>query len=94
MRTISFLKYYIYLALAYCKYLYSYIKYRFLDYPDEIKVAIIIIAVCAIMGIVILVELGVKMHRNKKKARLTEKVRKRFGKGMEYILSDQASELM
>ena len=94
MRTISFLKYYIYLALAYCKYLYSYIKYRFQDYPDEIKVAIIIIAVCAIMGIVILVELGVKMRRNKKKARLTEKIRKRFGKGMEYILSAQASELM
>ena len=94
MRTVSVIKYYFNLIIAYGTYYLEYAIGMFADYPPEIKVAVIVTVMCillmAIMGIALLF-----LYRNNKK---TMKVQKRlegkYGKGMDYMLSAEASKLM
>ena len=80
--------------LAYCKFLYSYVIYKFADYPDEIKVAAMISATCVLVIIIMLLSLLWMSWREKKRNKQMERIEKKYGQGMKYIVSSEASELM
>ena len=94
MRTIFFLKYYFYVFLAYCKYLYSYVIYKFADYPDEIKVAALISATCVLVIVILFLSMLWRSRVEKKKAKQLERIDRKYGEGMKYILSSEATELL
>ena len=94
MRTIFFIKYYYYLILAYCKYLFQFVIYKFADYPDEIQVAALVSVGCVFVIIIMTLRLFVHSRREKKRSRQRERIEQKYGKGMEYMVSAQASELM
>ena len=94
MRTIFFLKYYFYLFLAYCKFWYAYIINKFADYPDEIKVAALIAATCVVIIVILSLSMLWRSIKEKKKAKQLERIDKKYGEGMKYILSSEATELL
>ena len=94
MGTISFIKYYISLFMAYCKFLFTFVIYKFADYPNEIKFAALVSALCVMIIIVMQISIFWMSWLNKRKTKLRERIEKKFGKGMEYIVSSEASEIM
>ena len=94
MGTISFIKYYISLITAYCKFLFTFILYKFADYPNEIKFAALVSALCVMIILVVLLSIFWMSWLEKRKRRLRDHIEKKFGKGMEYIVSSEASEIM
>ena len=94
MRTVSIVKYYFNLVLAYSTYYLQYAIGMFADYPPEVKVAVSVTVMClvlmAVMGFALLY---LSRHRKKlRKIRL--RLEDRFGKAMDYMLSTEAQKLM
>ncbi|MBR5936422.1 MAG: HEAT repeat domain-containing protein [Bacteroidaceae bacterium] len=80
--------------MAYCKFLFAFVIYKFADYPDEVKVAAMISALCVMIIVVMILVLFVMSWKNKRTQRLRDRIEKKYGKGMEYIVSQEASELL
>ena len=80
--------------MAYCKFLFTFVLYKFADYPNEIKFAALVSALCVMIIIVMQISIIWMSWLNKRKNRLRERIEKKFGKGMEYIVSSEASQLM
>ena len=80
--------------MAYCKFLFTFVLYKFADYPNEIKFAALVSALCVMIIIVMLISILWMSWLNKRKNRLRERIEKKFGKGMEYVVSSEASQLM
>ena len=91
---ISSIRYYILLVVAYFKYILQYVFDKFVDYPWETKVAFLILVVCSTLIIIIWASLLVASIREKRKHWLHHKMEQNYGKGMDYILSSEASELL
>lgn len=94
MGTISFIRYYISLFLAYCKFLFAYVLFKFADYPIEIKVAAVISATCVMIILVMSISLILMSIKQKKNSRLKERIEKKYAKGMEFIVSPEAAEIL
>ena len=94
MGTISFIRYYISLFLAYCKFLFAYVLFKFADYPIEIKVAAVISATCVMIILVMSLSLILMSIKQKKNSRLKERIEKKYAKGMEFIVSPEAAEIL
>lgn len=80
--------------MAYCKFLFTFVIYKFADYPNEIKFAVFVSALCIMIIIVMQISILWMSWLQKRKRRLRERIEKKFGKGMEYIVSSEASEIM
>ena len=94
MGTISFIRYYISLFMAYCKFLFAFVLYKFADYPEEVKVAALLSALCVMIILVVTLSMLLLSWKHKRIQRLRDKIEKKYGKGMEYIVSQEASELL
>jgi len=92
--TISFIRYYISLFMAYCKFLFAFVLYKFADYPEEVKVAALLSALCVMIILVVTLSMLLLSWKHKRIQRLRDKIEKKYGKGMEYIVSQEASELL
>lgn len=94
MSSVSFLKYYFNLIVAYVAYYFKYAISSFAEYPLEIKVAIFITFICAIlifyMGFALLVLARRRNKMNKRKASLEKK----YGPGIDFMLSVNAQKRM
>lgn len=94
MSTVSIIKYYFNLFLAYSTYFFQYAINIFADYPAEIKVAVIVTVLCIILILIMFFALLALSHSEKKKKKLVQRFEKKFGPGMDYMLSDEAEKRM
>ena len=94
MSTISFIKYYFSLGAAYVKYLFAFLLYKFEDFPNEVKVAALITSICILIMFYVQISLFWMSFMEKRKRKLRERIEKKWGKGMEYLVSQEASELL
>ena len=94
MSTISFIKYYFSLGAAYVKYLFAFLLYKFEDFPDEVKVAALMTSICVLIMFFVQISLFWMSFMEKRKRKLRERIEKKWGKGMEYLVSQEASELL
>ncbi len=90
MTTISYIRYYLLVILAYFKYLLTYAFSRYDEYPFETKVAIIITSFSTIMIIIMQLNMFFGSIRRKNKERLRNSIEYKYGMGMAWILSDDA----
>lgn len=94
MSTVSLLKYYFNLIMAYITYYFEYAISMFADYPPEVKVAVSVTVMCIIlmlyMFFAFLFLSRQRMRKNKLKAKFEEK----YGKGMDYMLCGEAQKRM
>lgn len=94
MQTISFIKYYILLVVAYIKYILWFVLDIFGDYPWETKISFLILVLCVSLIIFIHASIFALSLREKHKRCVRNKMESRFGRGMDFILSSDASKLM
>ena len=94
MSTISLLKYYFNLILAYSTYYLQYAIGMFADYPAEIKVAVTVTAFCLVMMGIMGFGLIYLSHKNKKQRKIQRRIEDKYGKGMDYMLSAEAQKRM
>ena len=94
MDTISYIRYYLLLVVAYIKYLSSRAFTRFEDYPFETRTAVAITLFSTFVILMMQVTLFFAGIRRNKKERLRNSIIYRFGKGMAWILSEDASQLV
>jgi len=80
--------------MAYCKFLFAFVLYKFADYPEEVKVAALLSALCVMIILVVTLSMLLLSWKHKRIQRLRDKIEKKYGKGMEYIVSQEASELL
>lgn len=94
MNSISWIVYYANLWLAYITYWLSLIYNKYYEYPIEVRIAIIFIifSLCGITALTILT-LGRISYRSQKKKTMI-RLEKRFGKAVEYLLSDNCKPNM
>ena len=94
MSTISLLKYYFNLILAYSTYYLQYAIGMFADYPAEIKVAVTVTVFCLVMMGIMGFGLIYLSHKNKKQRKIQRRIEDKYGKGMDYMLSAEAQKRM
>lgn len=94
MSDVSLLKYYFNLIMAYCTYYFEYAINMFADYPAEVKVAVSVTVACVILMLIMSGALLVLSHKRKRFAKIQRRVLKRFGEGMDYMLSAEAKDKM
>lgn len=94
MDTISYIRYYLLLVVAYIKYLSSRAFTHFEDYPFETRTAVAITLFSTFFILMMQVALFFAGIRRNKKERLRNSIIYRFGKGMAWILSEDASQLV
>ena len=94
MRTVSIFKYYFNLIVAYSTYYLEYAIGIFADYPPEIKVAVSVTVRCIVLIIVMSFALLYLSRKNKKKAKVQNRLEEKYGKGMDFMLSADAQKLM
>lgn len=94
MNSISWIVYYVNLWLAYITYWLSLIYNKYCEYPIEVRIAIIFImfSLCGI-AVLTLLTLGRISYRSQKKKTM-RRLEKRFGKAVEYLLSDDCKPNM
>ena len=91
MQTISYIRYYLLLIVAYFKYLLTMLFDRFEEYPYETKIAVVITVICTSLIIIIQLSLFFSGIKKRRKNRLRNSIVHRFGKGMAWILSEDAA---
>lgn len=91
MQTISYIRYYLLLIVAYFRYLLSLLFSRFEDYPYETKIAVIITVFCTFVILMMQSVLFFSGIKRKKKERLRNSIVYKYGKGMAWILSEDAN---
>lgn len=94
MNTISWLKYYLLLIGAYFKFLFWSIFNKFESYPSETKVAFVILLFCTTLIIMITITITILTLKDRRRNKIRRSIEERYGDGMDYILSAEASEIM
>ena len=94
MDSVSILKYYVNLIAAYITYYFKYGLSLFADYPPEVKVAITASLFSGALIIVMFVTLIVISLQRKKRKRLFNRIDSKYGKGMDFMLSDDSKKRM
>ena len=94
MSTISLLKYYFNLILAYSTYYIQYAIGMFADYPAEIKVAVTVTVFCVILMAIMGFGLICLSHKSKRERKLRRRIEDKYGQGMDYMLSADAQSRM
>ena len=89
MSTVSVIKYYFNLILAYVTYYFEYAISMFADYPAEVKVAVSVTVLCVILMLYMLFALYVLSYRRRKMRKTKARLLARFGQGIDYILSSE-----
>lgn len=90
VNTISVIKYYFHLFLAYGSYWLSYGYDMFREYPGEIQIAIGVTLMSFVMILIMSFSLLVMSFAEKSKNKLEKRLIDRFGEGMDYIFSPAA----
>ena len=94
MDTITWISYYFNLGLAYVTYWMTYLYKVYIEHPIEVRIAIIFIT-CSVIGIITLTFITVARSRNRaRRERTSERLEKRFGKAVEYMLSVESKPNM
>ena len=94
MDTISWIAYYFNLWLAYGTYWLSYLYKAYIEYPIEVRIAIIFIT-GSVIGILTLISISAGRVRHRTiRNRRTKHLEKRFGKQIEYLLSADCKPTM
>lgn len=94
MYSVSWLTYYFNMIWAYGTYYVTYFIDMFQDYPLEVRTAVFNIT-ASIIGIVAIRLTLFKMARSRMRdQKIRKQLRERFGPGMEYIISEEASPTM
>ena len=87
MDTITWISYYFNLWLAYATYWMTYLYKDYIEHPIEVRIAILFITFSGI-GIITLSSITFARSRHRKRRnKITERLEKRFGKAVTYILS-------
>ena len=94
MRTVSIVKYYFNLVLAYSTYYLQYAIGMFADYPPEVKVAVSVTVMCLVLMTIMGFALIYLSRHEKKLRKIRLRLEERFGKGMDYMLSTEVQKLM
>lgn len=94
MSTVSVVKYYFNLILAYSAYYFQYAIDMFADYPPEIKVAVTVTIFCVIMIIVMGIALLVLSRSQRRKRKMQARMEEKYGKAIDYMLSAEAQKLL
>ena len=94
MRTVSIVKYYFNLILAYSTYYLQHAISMFADYPLEVKVAVTVTVFCVIMIIVMSFALLFLSRSRKRKRKMQARMEEKYGKAIDYMLSSEAQKLM
>ncbi|MBQ9525416.1 MAG: HEAT repeat domain-containing protein [Bacteroidaceae bacterium] len=94
MNTVSILKYYFNLIAAYVTYYFKYGISLFSDYPAEIKVAVSASAFSVLLIIIMIVTLFYLSYQKKRRIKLNRRIEKRFGKGIDFMLSEGSRKRM
>ena len=89
MDRISYLLYYLELIVAYGKYYLFYIMEVYRDFPAEMKVAAANISFIVLAILIMCLNLQYKFVIKMKKERTYKKLTQRYGKGIDYILSEE-----
>ena len=94
MDTISWITYYLNLWLAYGSYWLTYLYNAYCDYPIEVRIAVALIAFSS-CGIVTLIMITFDRMRHRARwSKTTKRLENRFGKAVEYLLSDECKPNM
>lgn len=94
MNTVSILKYYFNLIAAYVTYYFKYGISLFSDYPAEIKVAVSASAFSVLLIIIMIAALFYLSYQKKRRKKLNRRIEKRFGKGIDFMLSEDSRKRM
>lgn len=94
MNTVSILKYYFNLIAAYVTYYFKYGISLFSDYPAEIKVAVSASAFSVLLIIIMIATLFYLSYQKKRRIKLNRRIEKRFGKGIDFMLSEDSRKRM
>lgn len=94
MNTVSILKYYFNLIAAYVTYYFKYGISLFSDYPAEIKVAVSASAFSVLLIIIMIATLFYLSYQKKRRKKLNRRIEKRFGKGIDFMLSEDSRKRM
>ena len=94
MRSVSIVKYYFNLFLAYSTYYLHYAIDMFADYPPEVQVAVCVAVLCVFLMIMMALALIYLSRKTKRLNKLKLRLEDRFGKGMDYMLSADAKDRM
>ena len=76
---------------AYFKYVFTYVFGRYDEYPFETKVAVLVILFSVIFILMIQLNLTYMAFKKNRKEKLRNSIIDKFGKGMAWILSDDAN---
>jgi hypothetical protein len=94
VNTVSILKYYFNLIAAYVTYYFKYGISLFSDYPAEIKVAVSASAFSVLLIIIMIATLFYLSYQKKRRKKLNRRIEKRFGKGIDFMLSEDSRKRM
>lgn len=94
MNNVSILKYYFNLIAAYVTYYFKYGLSLFADYPAEVKVAVTASLFSAFLIVIMFIALFCISYRRKRRQNLDRRIEKRFGKGVDFMLSADAKKRM
>ena len=91
MYSVSYILYYLKMLMAYGNYYQSYVFNTFRDYPPEVNIAAVI-GNMAFVGIIVMSVATLVVRRRKHKERkVMDNLKKRFGDGITYVLSDESA---
>ena len=94
MSTVSALKYYFNLIIAYGTYYFGYALGIFAGYPTEVKVAVSVTVMCVYLILVMFIALLVLSVKKKRRNKLLQTIERKYGKAMDYMLSAEAQKRM
>ena len=94
MNSVSILKYYVNLIAAYVTYYFKYGISLFADYPAEIKVAVSVSVFSIILIIIMITTIFYLSYQKKRRRKLDRRIEKRFGKGIDFMLSEDSRKRM
>ena len=94
MGTVSILKYYFNLIVAYVTFYFEYAISNFGSNPIEVKVAVFVIVLCVVLMFYMICTLFFLSRRRRKMKKMESRLEAKFGHGIDYILSAEAQKRM
>lgn len=94
MDTVSWISYYINLAVTYVTYFVTYLYDYFREFAFIIKVATISVIISGLLIIIALLRLLWNSYKRRKKRKLMKKMDERFGDGIRAVMSPEAGDNM
>jgi len=94
VNSVSVLKYYFNLFMAYSTYYLQYAINMFADYPPEVKVAVLVTVLCAVLMLIMGIALFSLSLKRKHWNRIHRRFERKYGKKMDYMFSADAQKKM